>query len=121
MKQSHILTASKGVVATAIPSNTNEFKSLDQIGWYGDHHLILIGSVVAGAASSSVALIVGRAIAGWGGAGIVGGSYVITHQISRPKRRPALTGLIGAVFIFSSILGPIIGGAFTYSVSWRWW
>ncbi|KAK8033518.1 hypothetical protein PG991_002916 [Apiospora marii] len=138
-----------GIVATAIPSITNEFKALDEIGWYGGAYfltigvfsgfwgnlykyydarnvflvttvLFLVGSVVAAAAPNSIALIVGRAVAGWGGAGIVGGSYVISHQIARPERRPAITGLIGAVFIFSSILGPIVGGAFTYQVSWRW-
>lgn len=83
--------------------------------------LFLVGSVIAAAAANSITLIVGRAVAGWGGAGIVGGSHVIAHQIGRPERRPAITGLIGAVFIISSILGPIIGGVFTYQVSWRWW
>lgn len=140
----------QGIVATAIPSITNEFQALDEIGWYGGAYfltfgvfsgfwgnlykhydaravflaataLFLVGSVVAAAAAGSVTLIVGRAVAGWGGAGIVGGSHVISHQIARPERRPAVTGLVGAVFIISSILGPIIGGLFTYQVSWRWW
>jgi MFS family permease len=40
--------------------------------------LFEIGSAICGAATSSKAFIVGRAIAGWGSAGIFGGAIVIT-------------------------------------------
>lgn len=36
------------------------------------------------------------------------------------KKRPAIQGVIGAVFGLGIILGPLIGGAFTSHVSWRW-
>ena len=35
-------------------------------------------------------------------------------------KRPLYQGLFGAIFGVSSIIGPLIGGAFTSKVTWRW-
>lgn len=72
-----------------------------------------IGSVICGAAQSSIALIVGRSIAGIGGAGIFSGSLIIIAQAVPLDRRPAFTGVIGAVWGIASVAGPLLGGAFT--------
>jgi MFS family permease len=36
------------------------------------------------------------------------------------EKRPKIQGAYGALFGLSSIVGPIIGGAFTSHASWRW-
>ena len=79
-----------------------------------------IGSIICGAAPTSVALIIGRAIAGLGGSGITSGAITIVVYILPLHKRPAYMGLFGAVFGVSSVLGPLLGGVFVDKVSWRW-
>jgi MFS family permease len=55
-----------------------------------------LGSLICGVSPNSTALIVGRAIAGIGGAGIAGGCYTIIGFAIKPDMRPAFTGVLGA-------------------------
>ncbi|CAK5282085.1 unnamed protein product [Mycena citricolor] len=85
--------------------------------------LFEIGSAVCGAAKSSNALIVGRAIAGLGSAGewsIFGGAFVIISECVALPKRPMFNGLFGAMYGVASVAGPLVGGAFTDKVTWRW-
>ena len=72
-------------------------------------------------AKNSTTLIVGRAIAGAGGAGIASGVYTIIAFSAKPSQRPAFTGLLGASYGVASVVGPLLGGVFTDSnLTWRW-
>ena len=137
------------IVATAIPKITDQFHSLDQVGWYGSafflslaafqstwgkaykyFHLKIsfllsmfifeLGSLICAVANGSIMLIIGRAIAGVGGAGLSSGSYTIIAFSAPLRQRPAFIGVLGAVFGVASVIGPLLGGVFTDNLSWRW-
>lgn len=79
-----------------------------------------VGSTVCAAAPDSKAFIVGRAVAGLGAAGILQGALAIIGYIVELERRPMFMGIVISVFGISICIGPVMGGAITDHVSWRW-
>ena len=72
-----------------------------------------VGSLICGVAPNSKSLIVGRAIAGLGGAGLsVGGTCIVSFTVP-PAKRPIMMGFIGMTYAISAVLGPLLGGVLT--------
>ncbi|KAI0116071.1 putative efflux pump antibiotic resistance protein [Hypoxylon sp. NC0597] len=146
---SFLVNLDQNIISTAIPHITDEFHSLDDVGWYGAAYLLSmtafqlvlgrilkfypvkplflggcvlfeIGSVICGAAPNSKAFIFGRAIAGLGSSGMFSGMMVIMFHVVPLQQRPIYQGIFGAVFAIGSVVGPLIGGSFTDRVTWRW-
>lgn len=94
-----------------------------EIKWLmiGSVTLFEIGSALCGAAPSSNALIIGRVIAGVGGAGMYLGALTYISIFTTFRRRTIYNALIGLCWGTGAILGPVIGGSFAgSSATWRW-
>lgn len=65
-------------------------------------------------------LIFGRAFQGVGASGMFISILTILAQITRLEQRPLLFGSFGGVFALASVVGPLLGGAFTDHATWRW-
>ncbi|KAK3990910.1 putative efflux system protein [Cladorrhinum sp. PSN332] len=144
-----VMALDNSIISTAIPKITDQFQSLPDVGWYGSAYLLTtaalqllfgrfytffsikwvyliaififeVGSLICGVANNSVTLIIGRAIAGVGSAGIFSGALTILAYSVPLNKRPIYTGAIGSMYGLASISGPLMGGAFTDEVTWRW-
>ncbi|KAL1879708.1 hypothetical protein Daus18300_001545 [Diaporthe australafricana] len=144
-----LVALDRTIVATAIPRITDEYHSLGDVGWYGSAYMLTtsasqllfgrlfkfynmkwvfltsvvifeVGSAICGAAPTSPVFIFGRAIAGFGSAGIFSGAMMIMIPMIPLPKRPMFQSMFGMVFGIASVMGPLIGGAFTSTLSWRW-
>jgi len=75
---------------------------------------------MCGVAPNLIALIIGRTIAGIGGFGIGSRCFTIIAFSAESKKRPLFLVLVDVTYGMSAVIGPLLGGAFTDHVSWRW-
>lgn len=137
------------IVATAVPSITNHFQTIADVGWYSSafrlcscafqfgfaklyklfsiktifiisNAIFLIGSLICATAVSSPMFVLGRAVTGVGFSGELAGCFAVLIYIVPLNRRPVFAGLLACVEMLAVIAAPAVGGALTQSLGWRW-
>lgn len=82
--------------------------------------IFVLGSILAALAPSAGLLIAARALQGVGGAAVLPSTLSSVNSIFRGKERAAAFGVWGAVMSGAAAIGPLLGGAFTTYLDWRW-
>lgn len=137
------------IVASAMGTIVSELGGLDKIVWVTSAYMVmvmagtpifgklsdmygrkrffifglivfLVGSALCGTATSITQLSIYRAIQGIGGGALMPIAFTIVFDIYPPEKRGKLTGLFGAVFGISSVIGPLLGAYITDYLSWQW-
>lgn len=137
------------IVATALSTIIRDLQGFDQVVWVTSVYMVavmagtpifgklsdmygrkrffifglvvfLIGSALCGMAGSMTQLIIYRAIQGIGGGALMPIAFTIVFDLFPPEKRGKMTGLLGAVFGTSSIMGPLLGAFITDSIGWEW-
>ena len=82
--------------------------------------LFLAGSALCGAAQNMMQLIIFRGVQGLGAGMLAANSLAIIGATFAPAERAKYIGLGSSVAALASIVGPLIGGAITDHLTWRW-
>lgn len=82
--------------------------------------IFTVGSVIGALAPDMNMLIVARVIQGIGGGGLMILSQATIADVVPARERGKYMGIMGGVFAFSSVAGPLIGGSLTEGPGWRW-
>ena len=137
------------IVSTALPTISRDFHRVDLYSWVVTAYLLtstastplygkisdqfgrkrifqasivifLIGSALSGLAQSMYQLIIFRGVQGLGAGGLLTLTFAIVADVIPPRERGRYQGYFGAVFGFSSVIGPLLGGFLVDQASWRW-
>jgi MFS family permease len=137
------------IIGVAVPAMTQYFNTISDVAWYNVAYrltacscqftwgqlyslfsvrrvfvaaivIFMVGSAISAAATSSAAFIVGRAITGVGSAGVLTGTFMALIGITPLRLRPIFISLTTGLESVAIIVAPILGGALTQYVSWRW-
>jgi EmrB/QacA subfamily drug resistance transporter len=82
--------------------------------------LFTLASLLCGLATTPLFLILARGAQGIGGATMFATSLALVAQAFRGRERGTAFGVVGAVIGIAVSVGPIVGGALTTGLSWRW-
>ena len=137
------------IVATALPRIATDLHGLSKLSWVATAYLMtsaistplygkvgdqfgrkkifqfaivlfLVGSALSGLSQTMNQLVFFRALQGFGAGGLMSLSQAIVGEIVPPRQRGKYLGYFAGVFALASVVGPLLGGFFTDSLSWRW-
>lgn len=151
MSSTFLFSLDNSIVAEIQPAIINSLGGVDKLGWLGVSFVLgtlstiifwgkimglfsvkwtylvsilifEVGSAICGAAPTMNTMIVGRAIAGIGGAGMYVGCLALLSLTTSLRERPVYMASIGFTWGAGTVLGPIVGGAFAENphLTWRW-
>jgi MFS family permease len=137
------------VVATALPTIAASLRDVENMSWvvtanllcatavtplYGklsDIHgrrtmmmiaigIYAVGSFACALAPTMLALILGRALQGLGGGGLMPLAQTIIGDVASPRDRPRYQAYTSTTFIVSTVGGPLLGGFIAEHLHWSW-
>src|SRR5256886_14595983 len=137
------------VVGVAMPRIVSELHGLQYYAWVTTAYLItstalvpvagklgdlfgrrpfLLGGMVGFIAASALcgtsftmaSLVAFRALQGVFGGVLFASTFAVLADVFPPEQRARMSGVFGAVFGLSSVIGPTLGGYLTDGPGWRW-
>ena len=82
--------------------------------------LFAVSSAACALAPDAAALIAARGVQGAGAAAIMPMALALLNGAFPPGRRGWAIGIYGSVTGLAAVLGPVLGGAVTQGLGWRW-
>ena len=137
------------IVSTAMPTIVVDLRGIDHYAWVFSAYLLaeiatiplwgrladmygrkkvflvgmtifLVGSAFSGMATSMTMLVLFRGLQGVGAGCLLPVAQTITADLFTLEQRAKVSAFYSALFGFSAIIGPLIGGFITDNWSWRW-
>ncbi|MCQ6562660.1 MDR family MFS transporter [Paenibacillus mendelii] len=82
--------------------------------------VFMIGSFLTGLSADIYQMIIFRAVQGVGAGILMSTTVTAVGDLFAPRERAKWTGIMMAIFGFSSILGPTLGGVMIDHMAWKW-
>ncbi|KAF2158265.1 MFS general substrate transporter [Myriangium duriaei CBS 260.36] len=137
------------IVATAIPTISNDLKSASGYAWIGGAYILanttsapiwvklsdifgrksillsavglyFAATILCAVSISMKMLIASRALQGIAGGGLIQLVFVIVSDLYSLRERSLYIGYLEVMWAIAGGTGPVLGGFFTQHINWRW-
>jgi MFS family permease len=80
--------------------------------------IFTLGSALCAVAPTMTLLVIGRAVQGLGGGGLISLVQTVIGDVVPPRERGRYMGWISLVWATASVSGPVVGGVFAQHLHW---